>query len=749
MKKRLLGLLPIFLAIVVVAAISTTLDDFFMPGSQPGDSGNIEHPNKCDNCHGGYDQAVEPAFNWRGSMMAQAARDPLFYACLAIAEQDAPGSGDLCIRCHAPDGWLAGRSTPTDGSALNNNDREGVQCDFCHKLVKPTPLGTNPFPGDPDYTTSTYPSDQEYLGTITMIPLQSGNGMYVAHSANAKRGPFVDAAAKHQMLYSPFHSQSDLCGSCHDVSSPAFDAAGNPALGGLAVKTASDFGTYNMLPVERTFSEWKMSAFNTAEGVPSDVFGGNKTDVSTCQDCHLPDVSGYGANKRGIPFRNDLPLHDMTGGNTFIPDLVAQLYPDEINPAALDAGKQRALFMLQNAASMELAVTGTTATVKVTNNTGHKLPSGYPEGRRMWINLQAYDATGALLYESGAYDSQTAVLEKEGTKIYEIKLGISDELSGLVGLPPGESFHFVLNNQVEKDNRIPPLGFTNANFEAIGSPVVAYTYPDGQNWDNTSYSFPTTPTYVKAQLLYQTVSKEYVEFLQAENTTNDAGNMLYRLWDANGRSAPVVMQEAEWGNSPGPTLDPIYAEIQSLTRLSAKGSKVYVTASVLISDQNGTVAGADVSGVFTGPTSSSVSGTTDASGMVEFSSRSTRNPVGEWCLDITSVTKEGYEYPPTGQVCESKLKSASLIAAPEAGVNIYPNPFTDQVFFEISRPMDDHVRIELFDLNGKLIRFVADQEIKAQLNYTFNYATGNLVEGMLIYRITFNTETITGKLIRE
>ena len=67
------------------AQVPTTLDDFFMPGSQPGDSGNLEHPEKCANCHGGYDAAVEPTFNWRGSMMAQAARDPLFYASMTIA----------------------------------------------------------------------------------------------------------------------------------------------------------------------------------------------------------------------------------------------------------------------------------------------------------------------------------------------------------------------------------------------------------------------------------------------------------------------------------------------------------------------------------------------------------------------------------------------------------------------------------------------------------------------------------------
>ncbi len=110
MKKSLLTLGIIVSSLLLIAAIAATtnIEDFFLPGSQIGQSGNIESPDRCDNCHGGYDAAVEPAFNWRGSMMSQSARDPLFYACLAVAEQDAPGVGDMCLRCHTPDGWLNG-----------------------------------------------------------------------------------------------------------------------------------------------------------------------------------------------------------------------------------------------------------------------------------------------------------------------------------------------------------------------------------------------------------------------------------------------------------------------------------------------------------------------------------------------------------------------------------------------------------------------------------------------------------------
>jgi hypothetical protein len=410
--------------LLVCATVPSDLLDFFLPGSQAGDSGNMEHPNKCDNCHGGYDEHVEPAFNWRGSMMSQAARDPLYLACLTIANQDVPESGDLCIRCHAPDGWLNGRSEPTDGSALNTNDREGVQCDFCHRLIKPGPLNQNPFPLDADYTASTFSVDQNYLQLLEAIPTHTANGMYVVDSDNGKRGPFADADARHKMHYSPFHNTSAICGTCHDVSNPAFNGSNNDYnLNGFG-QPSPTFNPYEQFPIERTYSEWLNSAYNSEEGVFAPQFGGNKEYVSTCQDCHMRDVTGYGCNKNGVPLRNDLPLHDMTGGNTFMPQLIAQLFPDEINPNALANGIERATYMLQNAATLHLEVSSPNGTeprqavVIITNETGHKLPSGYPEGRRIWINFRAF-SNNYLIFESGGYDNATAELDMDDQlKVY-------------------------------------------------------------------------------------------------------------------------------------------------------------------------------------------------------------------------------------------------------------------------------------------------------------------------------------------
>ena len=118
----------------------------------------------------------------------------------------------------------------------------------------------------------------------------------------------------------------------------------------------------------------------------------------------------------------------------------------------------------------------------------------------------------------------------------------------------GSSFHFALNNKVIKDNRIPPQGFTNDNFDKIQASPVAYSYDDGDYFDTTEYHLPSETYRVSVKLLYQTTSKEYVEFLRNENqeykddntNTTNPGSVLYTLWEDNGKSTPEIMNEAEF-----------------------------------------------------------------------------------------------------------------------------------------------------------------------------------------------------------
>ena len=631
MKKLIPVIVILFVAMGIqqVGAALVVPNEIQQPGTQPNEVSNLESPDKCDNCHGGYDQAVEPAFNWRGSMMANAGRDPIFWGTLAVAEQDFDGSGDLCLRCHSTGGWYGGNSTPTDGSGLTSGDADGIDCDTCHKMTN---------------------TDNSELQGVMVAPFIAndgtgngyyGTGMLSLWAGSEKLGPYSDAAARHQFLQSEFHRDINFCGSCHDVSNPAVgDLAHNngsqetsdPVVAsgilGSAVDTKAAFNNfpYQYGIVERTYSEYFSGSLSKTlvsnyANLPADLkagaiqaatqaAGGNYADGTpryySCQTCHMPATTGVGCNKNGVPTRTDLPLHDLTGGNYWTPDAI--LYQNTqgtlrlggglttVQIAAITAGKSRAQQQLDLAASLSLSGN----TLKVTNLTGHKLISGYPEGRRMWLNIKWYDGSSTLLREDGKYDVVASIngtpvksivnLEDPNTKIYETHYGMTQEwanqllglgysptlplsydrvtgeveytLGDLANEEPGEdeeTFHFVLNNTVVKDNRIPPYGFDYDDARMRNAlPVPAAQYGGGtpgssyNYWDEFSLNPPAGAVYAQIQLLYQPTSWEYIQFLYLANSGQNAflaneGLNLLAAWLNTGMAEPYVMASVNWG----------------------------------------------------------------------------------------------------------------------------------------------------------------------------------------------------------
>ncbi len=562
------------------ALVTSTLADFFAPGTQPGHiTDTITAPFICSHCHSNYSENVpqpaeyEPWTGWQGSMMAQAGRDPVFYAALDIAMADAQFSGEFCLRCHLPRAWLEGRiisgTLAVDPNEIDY-DLEGVQCEVCHRLSDPTPDENND-PRDRYVLTATI---------TTTIPISDGNATMVFDPEDYRRGPFdvvgeigfnpheINGAETIQSLY---HQESAFCGTCHDISNPLLswnEISQTYALNPLGQPFTD---TSQMFPIERTFSEWRLSQYNTPEGVYAPAFGGNKTYVSTCQDCHMRDVTGVGGSyfgdPNGMPVRDDMPLHDLTGANTWVPQMIPlhpvfsatfQAEPERVE--ALNLGIERARYMLQNAAVVTAVYSATTneLTVRITNNSGHKLPTGYVEGRRMWLQVEGYDADGNLVYVSGAYNPTTGVLTEDADiQIYESKHGLTPDLAAQLGLPPGESFHFALNNIIVQDNRIPPRGFEFAAFAAVGAEPRTNgqpdptRYADGQYWDEVVYALPEGVAYGRVRLLYQTSSKEYIEFLRDNNpdigNPDNNGQILYELWETTGRSTPEVMASLCFG----------------------------------------------------------------------------------------------------------------------------------------------------------------------------------------------------------
>ncbi len=651
-----------------------------MPGTQPGQV-TLENPNRCLNCHGGYDQAVEPGFNWQGSMMAQAARDFLFWACLTVAGQDSiwaldrPNAVDICERCHFPKGWLEGRSDPPNASAMTGADYDGVQCDFCHSLYEPffesTYGGTREgddwlnywdetnasgTPSQPAAST-TYAQDSTLAQGITLfnggdfysgnLPfssgyVESGAGQYFASPDGQKRAPFSDATGRHAMLYSRYHKSKYFCSTCHDVSNPVLANLiynGTPPGDGTTVLTTETDPAYSYFHVERTFSEFMLSDYGQQGGAPGiGPFAPGQFETSLpndyiarCQDCHMPDAVGVGADMTNAILRpggstehpnSGQPVHDMTGGNAWVSWVLASAVPgspnyDPINaqllnqgsgvltldlaqgqgidPVALLAGVDRAKQQLQIAAEIQnLSYDPTEGSVsfRVQNQTGHKLISGFPEGRRMFINVRAY-AGETMIFEVNPYDTTVGTLKGLDHEYSPSSppLGPNEAyVDGLVyEVHPSsthtgeeETFHFALATGRYKDNRIPPKGFRIGQAatrlsEPVwdGEPVPDYFTVDeyAGGYDSVDLgdyeiSIPEVADRVEVRLYYQTTSREYIEFLRDEiNGTASTlppsayiiqtdpffaqlkawGDTIWQLWDHNkdqAGAAPFLMTQA-------------------------------------------------------------------------------------------------------------------------------------------------------------------------------------------------------------
>ncbi len=509
------------LYLVPTVALMALGGGIYLPGSQPDPNGYAFQPTElCMYCHGSSEYVYDPDtggvsphfnreqdihFNWLGNMMAHSARDPIFRAALTIAEQDHPGIGQFCWRCHSPVAWLEGRSIPYDGSNFEPIDEDGIQCDVCHRMVNPLSYEGREL------------SDQPVPGI--------GNGMFVMSDDTAKRGPRPESYANHAWLYSPFHQSSSLCGVCHDVSNPllAQDPATQPP--------------HEYFPIDRIYSEWKLSSF-AQRGVQ-------------CQHCHMPRITGRAVGFDFTPVHNDLTQHSFAGGNYWGLEILPLFWDlDERTLDALTVGRYRAIEMVRKSAKLsivQLPKPGSPIVFRVYNRTGHKFPSGDPESRRAWLHVEFLDAKGNVIAESGRYDFDTGVLHEDPqAKIYRVKLA--------EGNTP--TFHMVRANSVLFDNRIPPQGYSRARFAQFNIAPVGASYRDGQFWDDTAYTPPPNTARIRATLYFQVMTKEYVEFLRDANTTDDWGQRLYQAWLTTEKAPPIAIATAVYPPDKNPPTRP-------------------------------------------------------------------------------------------------------------------------------------------------------------------------------------------------
>ncbi|MEZ4452903.1 MAG: MYXO-CTERM sorting domain-containing protein [Nannocystaceae bacterium] len=495
----------------------------------PGDLQNALDPaSDCSECHSfpnsaetKQDPLVAPIAQ-SGTMMANAARDPVFWAGVAIAHQDDPAGTEECVRCHAPRAFLGGRGDAIAVDQLDPDDRSGIDCELCHRLIDDgeTPAGNARYVVD------------DLIATDGKVP---------------KRGPWTYPPGEepmHSWAPGDHLATARLCGTCHDVTTTRerVGADGQP-IGGL-------------FPEQRTYREWLLSDYGPDGG-----------DPKTCQDCHMPavaDVAGCAMySSEGVLHEAGGRRHDLGGGNRFMIDVLRSLFGDggsgEVPDVFYDIAAASVDRTLAAAATLEvtapdavdLALGIDALTVKVTNESGHKLPSGYSEGRVMWLEVTG-SYGGAAIFASGRLLPGEGIEADDQLRTYEARA---------VDFDTKAKFHLLRNNHWELDTRIPPRGLVvDPETDPVGDRYALQPDMTWPNFDAVTYAFgpasaidqtPDDPNddalELRVRLLYLVNTPEYLEFLADENQTNSAGNDVFDAFMALGGVTPAVV--AEWSGT--------------------------------------------------------------------------------------------------------------------------------------------------------------------------------------------------------
>lgn len=423
--------------------------------------------------------------------------------------------------------------------------------------------------------------------------------------------PVVPAGNGGSVSPNNFIRSSEFCGSCHELTVPVLNHG---------------------MPEQRTYTEWKFSSYSKTTNVIADPLGKRSntstvtTGVERCQDCHMPtlkhefsdtDPGSYNADPvlvGGFPYGKDraaqggTAVHKLTGANRWLPQMMKALYAEvdlevigapsgkdpRVFPGMLsdrgpmwDRATQNTEITLRDGLNVQVTqapteVVGSPGTyemkVKVVNKTGHRIPSGYPDGRRFWLSVQAKDATGAPVYTSGFYDEATATLKTTAGDAFKRSLGniidatviggnavqVYERVTGLctstdsaknsliLGAPfvypepsvwmgadlascaPSSS---LLNNFILFDNRIPPKGLDAVAAREAG--VKFWTYDAAtfvpteqtnrytpaqlaEGSDEVTYRFNAAPGLTlsaSAEVLWQTQTREFMEHLRTQDNS--------------------------------------------------------------------------------------------------------------------------------------------------------------------------------------------------------------------------------------
>ncbi|KAA3598111.1 MAG: T9SS C-terminal target domain-containing protein [Calditrichaeota bacterium] len=470
----------------------------------------------CQNCHTGSGSIltengvdISPITDWRSTMMANAAKDPLWRAKVSAEVAENPALQTVieskCTKCHSPMGYTQAIHNGQSGYSIQEMENstlalDGVSCTACHQ-IKNTNFGQNSsFTGGYDIdTTKTIYGPYQNPFAMPMINMTGFTPVFTNHL-----------------------NESELCATCHTLFTPYVDNNG---------QVAGEF------PEQVPYFEWKNSIYPTQ----------NKN----CQTCHMPQTQTPIDIATNPPWETTLRTpywkHHFVGGNTFMLNLLKNNMATLGIPSSashFDSTIAKTRAQLENntinlSESHSIVNDSLNLVVAIENLTGHKLPSAVPI-RRVWLHVKVSDSQNQIVFESGKWDSTGEIVSLD--LAYEPHYNeITDETQVQVyegimkDVDNNQTFTFLRAAEFLKDNRIPPKGFTtnyafydtvkivgnaenDANFniengnEGSGKDLVTYKIPVLQN---EVYS-------VEIEACYQSVMPRFVNHLFTLSTNEIA-----------------------------------------------------------------------------------------------------------------------------------------------------------------------------------------------------------------------------------
>ena len=540
-----------------------------------GATGAFTNAAKCgESCHKSdgtsmdhLGEDVSPGAQWQHSVMAQAFNDPYWQA----AVEDEVGSfphltgliEDTCTTCHAPMGRTHAHQTNTnldvdgfyrfDTAKGEDHAREGVGCTLCHQITDDNLGSADSFSGQ--FVIADSADTADYKRIYGPYENPAGNNM------NMQTG--------HRPTHGAHVTESALCATCHTLYTPAIDP-----------DTGMPSGTQFL--EQGPYLEWQNSDYAT----------GNTLEAQ-CQDCHMPEpepgyetlisLLGPGTMQPRSPYGQ----HTLLGGNAHLLEIMSDYrHVLGINTSTSVSGFTeqitRTRDFLGGAAQISLSTPVDAGgnlefDVIVTNRAGHKLPSAYPS-RRTWLHVTVKDNSGSVIFESGKPDARGYISTDEAR--LKADCMALDKLEGFDSSLCFEPHRDVINNpshvaiyetvlgdingnithtllrgaQYLKDNRIPPLGFTESVAATIETQTIpagvtgdgdfncgAGTASEGCGADTVHYQVDlaghTGPYAVEARLLYQATQPAFVDGL---HTVGDRVNRFKVMYDAVPPSVEVL-----------------------------------------------------------------------------------------------------------------------------------------------------------------------------------------------------------------